>query len=361
MLVKTNVLVGSFMPVRRYLFVLTASLIFGMPSMVAANGASLLSVPVSYERVERSRVFDGVIESKYQSTISSQTSGQVVEILVDVNDVVPEGDIILRIDDTEQEAVFFAAKANLKKALVLQQEARDEFKRISNLSKKKLVSVAELDRARSQLEAAQAQHEQMQAQWARAKKQLEYTVVKAPYSGVVVARHVQIGESVQEGQPLLTGFSLVDLRVVTSIPYEMVSYVKRHGAVLVSGLGIEPIEVRGGDITVFPYADRQTQSFTVRIELPPNSLDLYPGAFVKVAFVVGFESRLLVPESAVARRGEVEGIYVMAPETEKLSLRYIVTGKSYGDKIEVLSGLSEGERIALDPTLAAAHFKLTVQ
>ncbi len=349
------------MLVRRYFFVLIAGIVLGMPNMGVADGASLLSIPVSYEQVERSRVFDGVVESKYQSTISSQTSGPVVEILVDVNDVVPEGDIVLRIDDTEQEAMFFAAKANLKKALVLQQEAEDEFKRIDNLSKKKLVSEAELDRVRSQLEAAQAQHEQMQAQWLRAKKQLEYTVVKAPYSGVVVARHVQIGELVQEGQPLLTGFSLVDLRVVTAIPHEMVSRVKTHRRVVVSGLGVKPVEVTGDRITVFPYADRQTQSFKVRIELPSKELNLYPGNFVKVAFVVGFESRLLVPESAVARRGEVRGVYVVAPETEKLGFRYIVTGRSYGDKVEVLSGLSEGERIAPDPTAAAARFKLTVQ
>jgi len=349
------------MTIRNRICAFAVIVILGAANVMAADNSSLSSILASYEQVEDNRVFDGVVESKYQSTMSSQTSGQVIEIRVDVNDVVLEGEVVLRIDDTVHQAKLLEAKANLKLAVVLQQEAKDEFERISNLSIKQLVSQSELNRARTQLDVSQARYDQIQAQLTLAKKQLDYTVVKAPYSGVVVARHVQIGESVQVDQPLLTGFSLADLRVVTAIPSEMVSHVRMQGAVVISALGTEDKTVVGDKITVFPYADNRTHSFKVRIDLPANTTKLYPGNFVKAAFIVSQQPRLLIPDTAVAKRSEVKGVYVIDPNDEKLSFRYVVTGKPYGSKVEILSGLSEGERVVLDPTAAAVSLKMMVR
>jgi RND family efflux transporter MFP subunit len=337
------------------LFLLAMSL--GFTHSAIAESDMLKSVPVQYEQVEIDRVFDGVVESKYLSTVSSQTSGQVSEIYFDVNDVVPEGAVILRLNDTEQQARLLEARANVKNAAVLLQEARDEYQRISNLADRKLVSQSELDRARTQLEATRARHEQMQAQLTVSQRHLDYTAVKAPYSGVLVARHVQIGESVQVGQPLLTGFSLENLRVITAIPSEIVPNVRNQGAVAIQAPSIEALTLTGDAITVFPYADERTHNFTVRIDLPDKMTGLYPGNFVKAAFMIGHEARLLAPKEAVVKRSEVTGVYVISPQDEKVNFRYVVTGKPYDDKVEILSGLREGELVAVDPTAAAIQLK----
>ena len=367
-----NIYKGQIMSLCKYILTWIVCAVFMLSNTVVVGSTDLQpnlqpnlqfnfqTMQVSYVQVEDSRIFDGLVESKYQSTMSSQTSGQVAEIRFDVNDVVAKDEVIMRLDDTEQQAVFSAAQANVKSAAALLQEAKDEFKRIKNLSNKQLVSQSELDRARSQFEAALAKHGQMQAQLTLAKKQQAYTVLHAPYSGVVVERHVQIGESVQVGQPLLTGFSLADLRVVTTIPSDMVSYVKSLGKAVVSAPNLKDIMISEEGIMVFPYADSRTHSFTVRVELPINTANLYPGSFVKVAFFIGSEPRLLVPETALAKRGEVKGVYVVNTTTHKVSFRYVVTGKPYGRNIEILSGLSEGEFIALQPTAAAIQLKSMV-
>lgn len=323
----------------------------------AFSAPELQTSVVQAETIPVMRVFDGAVEAKYRSTVSAQTAGQVVELPFDVDDVVPAGAIIIRLNDSEQQATLKEAKANLKSAAALQQEAKTEFDRAVNLAQKKLVSQSDLDRAQTQFDATKARYEQAQAQVTIAQKNLDYTVVKAPYSGVVVARHVEIGEAVQIGQPLITGFSLADLRVVTAIPSDVMVKVKSEKMAVVARPDAADMTVKGEAMTIFPYANEQTHNFKVRIDLPANTPDIYPGAMVKVGFVVGQEQSLLAPNSAVARRGEVKGVYVLAEDGQKLSFRYVVTGKPHEDKIEILSGLAPGERIALDPVAAANQLK----
>ena len=333
----------------------------GLISVAMSNVSSLETIEVTYQEVESSRSFDGVVESKYQSTVSAQTTGQVVEIKYDVDDVVAEGAVILRLDDTEQLAGLAGAEANEQSRLVLHQEAKDEFQRLSNLSKKQLVPQAELDKALTQLQAAQAKYEQAQAQLAFARKHHEYTVVRAPYSGVLIERHVQVGESVQPGQALLTGFSLEALRVVTSVPNDVAMTAKQPGRVRIDLKREELVELPTSDVTVFPYADRRTHNFKVRIDLPQGVLGVHPGNYVKVHFFTGLQRRLLVPHASVVSRGEIKGVYVVDPDDASVIFRYVVTGRVYGSNVEVLSGLSDGEKIALNPSAALIHRKSLVR
>ena len=111
-------------------------------------------------------------------------------------------------------------------------------------------------------------------------------------------------------------------------------------------------------ITVSPYADPESHTFQVRLDLPQTSLGVYPGMFIKVAFVTGVNKRLLVPASAVAQRSEVKAVYVLG-DKNLLRFRqvrvgkYIPVSKSY----EILAGLEEGEKVMLDPVAAAARLK----
>jgi multidrug efflux pump subunit AcrA (membrane-fusion protein) len=112
-------------------------------------------------------------------------------------------------------------------------------------------------------------------------------------------------------------------------------------------------------LTFFPVADAEANTFRVRVNLPDGAATLYPGMFVKVGFVVGETQRLLVPAEAVVRRSELSGIYVT--DGEVVALRQVRLGRRYGDSIEVLSGLSEGEAVAIDPVAAGIWLKEQVQ
>lgn len=303
-------------------------------------------VEVAYERV-----FDGVVESVKQSTVSAQTSGRVEEINFDVNDVVPKGNILLRIDDTEHQARVREADADVRETNARLKEASDDFERIKNLVSRQLASQADLDRTRAQFNASQARHDQAQARLTEAKQHLKYTVVSAPYGGVVVERHVQVGESVQIGQPLMTGFSLDELRVETTIPQDMIAAARSAARVQVLHDGQS---IASDKLTIFPFADAASHGFRVRVGLPGGSNGLAPGMFVKVAFPVATQMRLVVPCTAVVQRDEVTGVYVLPRDSAAPAFRYVRLGRPQGsDMVEILAGLQAGESIAVDPQWAA--------
>ncbi|MDH5619059.1 MAG: efflux transporter periplasmic adaptor subunit, partial [Gammaproteobacteria bacterium] len=98
-----------------------------------------------------------------------------------------------------------------------------------------------------------------------------------------------------------------------------------------------------------------SNTFRVRVNLPDGAATLYPGMFIKVGFVVGETKRLLVPVDAVVRRSELSAVYVVDGDT--VSLRQVRLGRRYGDSIEILAGLTEGEVVATDPVRAGIWLK----
>jgi RND family efflux transporter MFP subunit len=177
---------------------------------------------------------------------------------------------------------------------------------------------------------------------------VSYTEIRAPYAGVVTERHVEVGESVRPGTPLISGLALESLRVNVDLPQSIVERVReiRKAAVYI---GDRRIEASG--VTIFPVAAPQSSTFRVRVELPPNSADLYPGMFVKTGFVIGEAERLLVPASALVERSEITAVYVVGVDG-KPGLRQVRLGHRFNDRVEVLAGLAPGERVALDPIAA---------
>jgi RND family efflux transporter MFP subunit len=189
-----------------------------------------------------------------------------------------------------------------------------------------------------------------------AKEQLEYTVIRAPYAGIVSKRHVELGELVSPGQPVISGLSLQSLRVNVDVPQSMFHAIRTIGKAVVY---VDGERIAAESLTFFPVADAAANTFRVRVNLPDGAATLYPGMFVKVGFVVGETQRLLVPVEAVVRRSELSGVYVTDGET--VTLRQVRLGRRYGDSIEVLSGLSAGEDVATDPVAAGIWLKEQVQ
>lgn len=310
------------------------------------------TVEVIYEVAPRERIWDGRIEAVNQATVSAQTSGRIAELPFDVNDYVEAGSVIMRFTDTEQRAALGRAEANLQEARARFAEAEQEFARVESMFENGTVSQARFDQARANRDAALARLNAAQSGVETAEEQLEYTVVRAPYSGIVAERHVQLGELVSPGQPLITGLSLQSLRVNVDVPQSMFDAVRTIGKAFVY-VGDERIP--GEDLTFFPVADQAANTFRVRVVLPEGSATLYPGMFVKVGFVVGETRRLLIPDAAVVRRSELTAVYTVSDD--QVSLRQVRLGRRYGDAIEVLAGLTEGELVATDPVAAGIYLK----
>ncbi len=297
------------------------------------------------------------------------------------------------------------AQAGLTEAQALRKEAQTAFNRNNELNQRRLIPRADFDRAeaalgsatarvqsaqaqvksaqaqadsaRSQVEAARARvgsataavsaagaalnaskaaEDAASAQVDQAGEQLGYTTLVAPFNWIVTQRHVQLGEAVSPGTPVMSGISLDEMRVLVEVPQRLINSVRqfRQAHVYRDDSG-EALTVKS--MTIFPYADLETNAFKVRIELAAGQGNLFPGMFVKVAFVLGDVPALLIPKSAVAIRSEVTGVYVLNPN-DTISLRQIRLGKRVDDRqVSILAGLSAGERVILDPVAAVITLK----
>jgi RND family efflux transporter MFP subunit len=314
-----------------------------LSSAIQAESAQLATAAARYVETPQQRVLDAVIEAVKQATVSAQTSGRVIEINYDVDDYVEKGSILLRFRDKEQRARFDAAQANFE-------EAQSDYKRTTELFEKKLVAKAMLDKAEARLKAARAERDQ-------AKENLEHTQVRAPYSGIVVQRHIEIGETAAVGQKLFTGLSLESLRATVNVPQDIINTIrsKQQAQVIIDRDGGKSVTAES--LTISPYADPITHTFTVRVNLPAGDYQIYPGMFVKVAFALDEVQQLVVPVSAVSQRSEVSAVYVV-DDKQRVHYRQVRIGQQQDqDQAVILAGLKEGERVALEPLHAVVRYK----
>lgn len=308
---------------------------------------------VDIDEAPLERLLDGTVEAVNQGTMSAQTSGRIAEVFYDVDDYVEPGAPIVRFTDVEQQSSLRQANAALAEAMARQKQADEDFERVSGLFESGSASKREYDQALAAKEAASARVSAARSTIDTARQQVEYTLVRAPYAGIVTERHVEVGETVGVGQPLMSGLSLENLRVVVDVPQQVAADVRKNrSAFILTDEG----RVEATDVTIFPYAHSASNTFRVRLELPAGQFGLYPGMFVKAAFVVGESRRLLVPDSALIRRSEVTGVYIVDAE-DNVRLRQVRIGGSFGDRTEVLAGLRPGERIATDPVSAGIYLK----
>lgn len=334
-----------------------ATLLIG--ACAAEAPAPATAPPVAFETLvveardhARERSWDGVVEAVNQATLSAQTRGRVLELPFDVNDYVEAGQVVVRFTDVEQVSAQRRASAALNAAQADYIEAESSYRRTEELVKQQLLSRASLDQARARRDAARAALDSARAGVSEAGEQVDYTVIRAPYSGILTQRHVEVGESVQPGQALVSGLSLQQLRVNVEVPQSDVATIREHGqaTVVLPGGG----RVEAAQVIVFPYADPATHSFKVRVELPEAETGLQPGATVKVAFKTGDSRNLWLPATALVTRGEVTAVYVVDP-ANRVMLRQVRLGHRRESEVEVLAGLAEGERVATDPLAALAH------
>lgn len=327
-----------------------------------ATPKTLLVPPANLERIQAQLktipteiTFDGRVEATNQATVAAQTSGRVTELPFDVGDFVEKGAVILRLTDTEQKARAEAARAQRQEANSRMEETQKNYDRARELLDKKLIAKADFDRANAEFNAAKARLESATAAQAEAEQNLAYTTLIAPYSGILLTRHVRVGESVAPGTPLLTGLSLAQLRVAVDISQQHIGSLRKHRAARVQLPNGEWIAAE--NLRIPPAADSASQTFKVLVELPEINQEIFPGTLVKVGFVGGEQQQLTVPESALVKRGELTAVYVTPPEGRVL-LRYVRTGTPTADgQIPVLTGLNDGEWIAADPTAAIQIYK----
>jgi RND family efflux transporter MFP subunit len=319
------------------------------PPAPAAKAAAVDTAAVEVREVELAYSAEAVVEAVRQSTVAAQIAGRVVELRFDVGDYVRKGEVIVRIDERAAAQALAASEAQVRQAEAALRNARAEYERARQLVAQKFLSQAALERAEADYKSAQERVSALIAGAGQAATERGFATVVAPYSGIVSARHVELGEMATPGKPLMTGFDPGTLRVTATVPQAQVAAIQAGAKARIELPSVGRwIEASG--ITVIPAADPRTHTTQVRIALPKDVRGIYPGIFARAHFVTGRKPALLVPRAALIRRSELTSVYVVA---DSVQLRQIRLGTA-GDEsaVEVLAGLKPGERVALEPVKA---------
>ena len=331
---------------------------------LAAEGAALATVELRSTAgagVETS--LDGVVEAVRQTTLSTQVAGAIVALQVKAGERVRAGQELLRIDASAAQQGVAASASQVEAAQAQLKVATSELARQKQLHQKQYISQAALERSQAQWEAAQAQVNALQAQTRVAQTQSGFFVLKAPYAGIVSEVAVTLGDMALPGRPLLTLHDPAALRVTAAVPQALLAALgPKLGQVRyeLTGMAAPAARLQPASVELLPTLDAASHTAQIRLALPPAAADkaLMPGLFARVWLPVGGSAqagpqRLFLPASAILRRAEMTGAYVVDAQG-KPSLRQLRLGRVAGDEVEVLTGLRPGDKVAADPQAAAA-------
>ncbi|HXE75471.1 MAG TPA: efflux RND transporter periplasmic adaptor subunit [Candidatus Xenobia bacterium] len=316
--------------------------------------------------VQRSAVSDsleavGTVRAAQTSQLASQLLANIVEIRGHEGMRVKQGEVLAVLDDAQAQAGLERARATLAAAEQDIQAAEAEYqlaaatlRRYQDLYEKKSVSPQEFDEvqarhkaAAARRELAQAGREQARAALAQAETVFQHTRIRAPFEGLVTEKRADLGTLATPGMILFVVEDTKRFRLEVTVDESEIQFVRMGQSipVLIEALGAE--ELAGQVVQIIPAADPATRSFTIKVELSADKR-LRSGLFGRAQFARGERQAMLVPATAVVRRGQLDGVYVLDPNNVA-SLRYITEGKTFGPQVEVLSGLAEGERVVADP------------
>jgi RND family efflux transporter MFP subunit len=332
----------------------------------------------------------GYVTARRQATVSAQITGTLTEVLIEEGDHVKSGQVLGRLDDTAQRASLQQAQAQFHsaQALLVQYEAQlaqnaRDVKRAEDLVERKLVSQQAVEQARTlvdtsaaQVQAQRRQIEVAQANVRSAQVQLDYSTVRAPFTGVVIAKSAQVGEIVS---PFSAGGGFTRTGIGTIVDMDSLevdvdvneAYINRvqPGQPVDSVLNAYPDwKIPSHVIAIIPTADRSKATVKIRIGLDLKDARIVPDMGVRVSFL---EERkpdaqnsppphgVLVPTAALRKDGEKDIVFVM--QDQAAQQRTVTLGSKVGDSRQVVAGVSAGETvIVVAPAGLKDHARLSV-
>jgi RND family efflux transporter MFP subunit len=175
-----------------------------------------------------------------------------------------------------------------------------------------------------------------------ARTMLQYTEITAPFDGVVTRKIIEVGDLATPGKPLLEMENSSLLRFECQIPEALIDRVQM-GADLPVAIDAAGVTLTGKVSEIAPSASAGSRTFLVKLDLPPAE-KLRAGQFGRVSVPVRERPAVLVAEAAVVRRGQIESVFVI--EEGMARLRLVKTGRRHNGQVEIISGLSGGEKVA---------------
>src|SRR5712671_712989 len=353
-----------------------------------ARGRDAAAKPVTpevvrLEKVKRTVELVGTLAAVDQVTISSEADGKVSRILADLGDRVTAGQTLIQVDREKQQYTLDQQKATLERALAqlgaldpqhlppaektpdVQKAAADlaqakqAFDRTNELFKRTLVPQQMLDDAGTAVQSKQASYDlalqnaknlraSIQASEASMKladRQLRDTEIRAPFDGYVEKRLVNLGELVKAQMPVMAVVRVDPLKVIAEIPEKMAPWIK-DGQPVELHVDAYPERTFIGKVSrISPAVNTATRAFPFEALVPNKDAVLKPGTFTRVHIESGkVDTVMTLPYAVLQYRYGVNRVFVI--DGDKLVVRELKVGERLGDRIEIVSGVQAGDRVA---------------
>jgi RND family efflux transporter MFP subunit len=286
----------------------------------------------------------GAIEPIHESSVASKILARVEKVNVIAGQIVRVDEVLVQLNDEELQARCKQAEANRNSAVAQLQQAESDLLRAQQLISARAISKAELESAATAEKTSRAELDKAERAVDEANVHLAYSTIKAPFSGVVVEKKVQPGDTVIPGQALLSLYDPDQMQLVANVRESLAMRLK-VGQQLSAKLESLNHECMATVREVVPQADIGSRSFQVKVS-GPCPAGIYSGMFGRLMLPVEAETITLIPIEAIRRVGQLTLVDVV--ETGKVMRRNIQIGRTFENEAEVLSGLKVGEELAIN-------------
>lgn len=289
----------------------------------------------------------GTVRAVHEAAVASKLLAKVLSVHVQAGQEVQVGDVLVRLDDEDLVAQRKSAEAGVAAAAAALENAQTEFDRVRPLYEQGIEAKSEFDRTQTQLRVATAELERAEQTYAYAQTMLSYATITSPITGRVFDKQVEAGDTVQPGQVLVTLYDPLRMQLVASVRE---SLTQRLAVGQPIGVEIEAIgkQCQGMISEIVPEAESASRTFSVKVT-GPCPTGVYSGMFGRLLIPLDEQDVVVVPRAAVRRVGQLDLVDVVesTDQGRMLRRRAVQLGRAIDEDIQVLSGLSPGEQVAL--------------
>ena len=313
--------------------------------------------PVFYQEAGSIRGSDtlvgsGIIQAATEAKLSFKVGGMIGKVSVEMGDAVRRGAVMARLDETDYRVQLERASASLKSAEAQLAAARSSFARIENLYINNHLSLSDYEKARLQVDSSESMLKTARSQWEAARNQLEYTVLKAPFDGVVTAVMARENEMAGAGYPVVLFSASQQLEVRTTVPEKMIARINQ-GADVTVRFHAFPDQLFQGQISEVSPGVSSASAFPVIVRLTGDVKGLLPGMTGTVGIPLErnphASEKIIVPVDAVGHDQEGDYVYVASDSHEGdvyvAQKRLVSLGELLADGYEIRQGLEPGDKV----------------
>ncbi len=289
--------------------------------------------------------FSGKIEATEHSNISTRIMGQIEKYYVEAGQKVRRGQILLQIKNKDILAKKSQIAAMMVKAEAGLKNAKKDYERFKILFSQKSASQKEMDDMTTRFNVAKADLEAAKQMESEINEMLRYATIKAPYAGVITRKYMNDGDLATPGMPLIAMEKKGAFKVMARIPENEIAKVKKGTPVKIQ-INALKLVIDGMVAEVNPSALYTGNQFEAKIELRPTAEQqkkLFSGMYAKVLLNANGTPAIMIPKKVLVKKGQLTGVYTVGVDKTAI-LRWIRTGKTVGNMVEVISGLSNGEK-----------------